>query len=176
MIYFSDDYLKYVSRRYPTHSTTTTLWEAANGDIAEIEDQVSSLDRWTRLLRLAEGGAVRPLNLTLAALRRDPHNPILLADLESRLPEGLRQRAEAFVQQVTENPKSTGTSAALAQLGNLSDAEVVAATVVATEKAEKERGGMREVFLEGAKVAVGEVAKVSIGLIGQYLGLPGAGQ
>lgn len=178
MSYFSEDYLKYVSRRYPTHSTATTLWENANGDIAEIEDQVPSIDRWTRLLRLAEGGAVRPIDLTLAALRRDPHNPLLLADLEKRLPEGLRQRAEVVVQQVLKSPEPRAVSEALTQLGNLNDTEVVAATVVATEKAEKENGGMREVVLEGIKAAAGEAAKVGIGLLALHLGLPmpGAGQ
>lgn len=170
---FSDAYLTYISRRYPTHSATSTLWAAAHGDIAEIEDQGVSLDRWARLLRLAEGGAIRPLDLTLAALRRDVHNPVLLADLERRLPEALRQRADVAVQQVLKAPRPEAAGEAIAQLGDLNDTEVVAATVLATEKAEKQRSGAGEVVLEVVKAVVGETAKVGLTVLAASLGLPG---
>lgn len=175
---FSDAYLQYIARRYSTHSTTTTLWEAAGGNIAEIEDQVPSFDRWTRLLRLAENGAVRPLDLTLAALGRDPHNPVLLSDLQARLPEALQRRADEAVRQILQEPRPDSAAAhqALAQLGDhLDDTEVAAATVVATEKAANGNNKVREVIGEVVRAGALGLTRIGLTAFAQHLGLPPSG-
>lgn len=176
MTAFSFSYLSYLTQRHPSYANTRTLWEAAGGNISEIEDQGSGMDRWTHLLRIAEHGAVRPVDLTLAALQRDPHNAILLADLESRLPQDLRLRAKSAVQQVLDAPQSTAAQQALVALGDLNDPEVVAATVLATEQEARQRPGTYEVVLEIAKSVAGEVAKVGLTLMAASMGLPGFGQ
>lgn len=173
---FTFEYLYYLTQRYPTYANTRTLWEAAGGHIGEIEDQGAAIDRWTHLLRIAEQGALRPLDLTLAALKRDPHNGVLLSDLELRLPAELRERAKITVEQVLKDPKSKSAELALTQLGDLNEPEVVAATVLATEQAEKKQSGAREILLEVAKVAATELTKGGVLLLGTYLGVPGLGQ
>lgn len=173
---FSFTYLNYLTQRYPSYPNARTLWEAAGGNIGELEDQGSGMDRWTHLLRIAEQGAIRPVDLTLAALQRDPHNAVLLADLEARLPLAMRQRATTAVEQVLDNPQSESARHALAQVGDINEPEVVAATVLATEQAAKNHSGAREVVLEVVKVAAGEAAKVGVALLAASLGVPGLGQ
>lgn len=178
MNHFEPEFLTYISRRYSTYTNTRTLWEAAGGDIAEIEDQGAAMDRWAHLLRLAESGAIRPLDLTLAALQRDPHNSVLLADLQRQVPVALQLHAERVVDEGLQEAKPQ-SERILTDLGDLNQPEVMAATVLAAEKAEKEKSGgagaLMDILKEGAKTATSGAVRLGLAVFARHLGVSSDG-
>lgn len=177
MTSFSRDYLNFLLQRYADYRSTATLWEQAGGNIGEIDDTAPAMDRWPKLLRIAEHGAIQPVNLTLAALARNPHNPILIADLQARLPQELQKLGRDVVQQVRDGQGQQARS--LLSTSTASEEQLVAATVVATEEAEVESTGTREVmgeFLKSTASAVGQgIGQGLVNAVLIRLGMPPLG-